>query len=624
MKNKFIYVLILLLTNVLSIKSFAQQDSVMIYWLSPVEVTAKQQLLGDKNIPIEKDNLSNILDRNGFTLIRKGVFFAQDIFADGFKRSDINVVVDGERYHSACPNRMDSPLTRINTLELKEVVLQKTSAALQAGLAGMVQFKRPFPAKSLKVKGGISKSLGASNSQDFAFSIEKSHHRINLRYASGKPYTSANGKSFSELYPYKDNFTYTLAEGSFYGGSGNWKYTAAFTYTENVSFPYLLMDERFNRVFNGSVSYKDNKIYFNYTRHIMDNGLRKSPANMFMETDAKNLTVGAVGTNYEIFYRKWNDDNYLTIPGKFLIRNHLIPSVSYISAAGFHQMNFGGLNLSAKLGLVYESIGDKDRMDFYKAVYPDAKDSRLFFTFAAAVNYMKAFNGDFASGIILEAASEAPDIETLYISVKKPATKPQWSGNPDLRQPVRSTLRAMLKYNWVEVELFGTKVWNYINLTSVKSSNLKYLTYRNINAYMFGVNTSFSWKYINSEINYIYAQNSTTGNPLSEIPPLRISTIINSPVYYGFSGFVRYTYNDAQTRVDENLNETPTPQWNKIDLGISANYRYLTFTVSVENITNENYYQHLSYARDPFSSKLKVFEPGRTFRLNLRINKLFE
>ncbi len=625
MKNKFIYILFALGLVLLTSRCvLAQKDSIMIYWLSPVEVTAKQQLLGDKNIPVEKDNLSNILDRNGFTLIRKGVFFAQDIFADGFKRSDINVVIDGERYHSACPNRMDSPLTRINPLELKEIVLQKTSAALQAGLAGMVQFKRPFPNQQLKVKAGLSKSLGALNSQDIAFSIEKSHHRINLRYASGKPYKNAEGKNFNELYPYKDNFTYTLAEGSFYGGSGNWKYTASFTYTENVSFPYLLMDERLNRVFNGSVSYKGNKIYFNYTRHIMDNGLRKSPTNLFMQTDAKNLTIGAVGTNYEIYYRKWDDDNFLTVPGKFLIKNHLIPAVSYFSAAGFHQMSLGGLNLSAKLGVVYENLGDKNRLDFYKAIYPDAKDSRYFLTFSAAANYMKAFNGDLAGGVILEAASDAPDIETLFISVKKPAMKPQWSGNPDLKQPVRATFRTMVKYKSGEIELFATKVWNYVNLTSMKTSSLKYLTYRNIDAYMLGINASMTLKYFNTELNYIYAQNNSTGNPLSEIPPLRITTVLNSPELYGFTGFIRHTYNDAQTRIDENLHETPTPQWNKLDLGISANYRYLTFTVTVENITNENYYQHLSFARDPFASKMKVFEPGRTVRLNLRINKMFE
>ncbi len=623
MKNKFIYFITLGLLAVFNVVTMAQKDSVVIYWLSPVEVTAKQQLVGDKDIPIEKENLSKILDKNGFTLIRKGVFFAQDIFVDGFKRSDINVVIDGERYHSACPNRMDSPLTRINTSELQSITLQKTSAALQAGLAGMVQFKRSFPAESLKLKSGFSKSFGSLNSYDATVSIEKSHHRLNLRYATGKPYENGDGKSFSELYPYKDDFDYKLAEGSFYGGFGNWKYTASFTYTEDVSFPYLLMDERLNRVFNGSVSYKNNKIYFNYTRHIMDNGLRKSPNNMFMETDAKNLTIGAVGSNYEIFYRNWNDDNYLTVPGKFLIKNHLIPDVSYIAASGFHQLSLGELNLSAKLGLVYESIGDKDRMDFYKAIYPDAKDSRFFVTFSTAVNYMKAFSNKAAGGIILEAASDAPDIETLYISVKKPAMKPQWSGNPDLNQPVRATLRAMLNYDFLSLELYGTRVWNYINLTSITTPSLKYLTYKNIDAYMFGVNASISWKYINSDLSYIYAENTTTSQPLSEIPPLRISTTVTTPAYHGISGFVRHTYNDAQTRIDENLNESPTPQWNRFDMGLSFNYKYLTFTFSVDNLTNANYYQHLSYARDPFSSKTKVFEPGRIFRLNVRVNKLF-
>lgn len=78
-------------------------DSVKVYWLDPVEVTSQKLKIGDFQSPVEKDNLSTLLGRNGFSLIRKGVFFAQDIYVDGFKRGDINVVVDGERYHSACP-----------------------------------------------------------------------------------------------------------------------------------------------------------------------------------------------------------------------------------------------------------------------------------------------------------------------------------------------------------------------------------------------------------------------------------------------------------------------------------------------------------------------------------------
>lgn len=97
---------------------------------------------------LSKDRLSGIFESNGFSLIRKGVFFAQDIYADGLKRSDINVIVDGERYHTACPNRMDSPLTRVNQIELESVSLMKTSGDLLSGLGGVVNFHRKVPSEN--------------------------------------------------------------------------------------------------------------------------------------------------------------------------------------------------------------------------------------------------------------------------------------------------------------------------------------------------------------------------------------------------------------------------------------------------------------------------------------------
>jgi len=108
------------------------KDTLKNYTLEQIEVSAKRINLGEANNKISKDNLGNILDKNGFSLIRKGVFFAQDIYADGLKKGDINVVIDGERYHSACPNRMDSPLTRINPLDLESVTLDKSSNNIQS------------------------------------------------------------------------------------------------------------------------------------------------------------------------------------------------------------------------------------------------------------------------------------------------------------------------------------------------------------------------------------------------------------------------------------------------------------------------------------------------------------
>jgi iron complex outermembrane receptor protein len=603
-----------------SINLFAQwSDSVKVYWLEPIEITSQKLSLGDYQTPVEKDNLSSLLNRNGFNLIRKGVFFAQDIYADGFKKGDVSVVVDGERYHCACPNRMDSPLSRVNPLELESLELNKTAGNIQSGLGGKVSFHRTVPVEPISLRAGLSGSSAASQTFDGSLSAEGFNHRLSLRYSSGLPYQDADGRSFKDLYGYKDNFSYKLAEATFHGTESLWKYGAAFTYTGNVSFPYLLMDEISNKVFSGYISYNSNKIYFNYTDHLMTNELRVSTGSM--ESDAKNLTIGAIGDFYEVFFRNWNIDNVIATP-MTTINNNMLPDVNMYSASLIRKFDFEKISISGRAGVVHHSVGNEVRTDFYKSLYPDAKLSRWFPTFGLSVNYSTIISDGWDAAGLLEAASEAPETEYLFIAVQKPMAKPNWSGNPTLNQPIRTTLRASIGYNYFNLELFGTRVWNYVNLKKDAVGTKPYTTYENIDAYLLGFNFRINWNFIEMNAGYTYAQNTTNGAPLSEIPPLNISTKLTSPLIYSTVLYIKHTYNNAQLRVDKTLNESTTPAWNKFDAGVMYSTNSFLVSLEVENITNILYYQHLSYLRDPFASGNEVYEPGTTVRLNFRLNQI--
>jgi iron complex outermembrane receptor protein len=95
-------------------------------------------------------------------------------------------------------------------------------------------------------------------------------------------------------------------------------------------------------------------------------------------------------------------------------------------------------------------------------------------------------------------------------------------------------------------------------------------------------------------------------------------------VFYSSVVYLKHTYNDAQTRVDESLNESTTPAWNRIDIGVMYNAGNILISIDLENLTNTLYYQHLSYLRDPFASGYKIFEPGTSIRLNVRLNSVFD
>ena len=574
-------------------------DSLKIYWLEPVEVTSQKLSLGDYQTPVEKDNLSSLLNRNGFNLIRKGVFFAQDIYADGFKKGDVSVVVDGERYHCACPNRMDSPLSRVNPLELESLELNKTAGNIQSGLGGKVSFHRAVPLEPISLKAGLSGSSAASQSFDGSISAEGFNQRLSVRYSTGLPYEDADGRTFKDLYGYEDNYSYKLAEAAFNGSESLWKYGAAFTYTENVSFPYLKMDERDNKVISTHLSYNENKVYFNYTRHVMDNDLRQST--MFMESIGKNLTVGAVGSFYDVYYRNWNLDNVMVMP-TMTLTNNMMPDVNSFYGAVNKSLSFDKFTLSGKAGVSYQSVGEEERIDFYKSLYPNAEGNRWFPVFGLSANYSTSLNDDWGTGAIIEATSEAPETEYLFIAIQRPMTNPNWSGNPTLNQPMRGTVRGSVNYQRIRLEAFATQAWNYVNLTNKSVGMKPYTTYENVNAYFLGLNFGFEWKFIRMNASYTYAENTTNDSPLSEIQPLSVSTSLTSPSFYNAFIYLKHTYNDAQLRVDELLKESTTSAWNRIDVGAVYNASTFLISLEVENITNALYYQHLSYLRDPFAS----------------------
>ncbi len=595
-------------------------DTTKVYFIETVvEVTGKRIEPGKRDFPVAKDQFNTVLNTNGFSLIRKGTFFAQDIYADGLKRGDIQVVVDGERYHSACPNRMDSPLTRANPLEMASIDLMKNTAILQSGIGGAVNYHRAKPNQPLAIKSGISQALGVSDNSDAAFSINGSNHRVNARYATGKGYEDADGNSFVDRYGYKEDFSFRLAEGSAMGRNNDWQYRGAFTYTDDVMFPYLQMDERVNRVFSGFVSYKNHKLYSNYTSHVMDNGLRIS--NMSMVTDATNFTLGATGDFYEVFYRNWNADNEIITP-MTQITNHLMPDISVMSGALQKQINKPTWGVSGKAGLMYHKMGDTERLDFYKALYTDADNTRIIPIFGLNA-YLKSLLANQVVGVLsAEIASDAPATENMYITVQKPMGKPYWLGNPTLDAPVKTGVRGRVTYKNTSVEMFATHIWNYINFTRASTGMTNYMTYENIDAVLTGFNFTGEWKYVDLNASYTWANNTSNDSAMSEIPPLSVITIMKSPEYKGLKANFRHTFSDAQTRIDKSLDERTTPSWHRFDFGLSYKTGAIRFALDVENLADELYYQHMSYLRNPYSSGVTLYEPGRTFRFTVTFDEV--
>lgn len=618
---KIIFILCFI-SPLLWVANIFAQDTLRSYQLAPVEIVAKKNIsIIDKN-SYGTDYNSSLFDKNGYNLVRRGSNFTQDLYVEGFKRSDIKVLIDGEQYHNACPNRMDAPAIRLNPLEMQSVDLSKSGSLINSGLYGKVEYHRSEIDEQIQLKTLINGAAGAQKDFDVAAIIEGYKTNLSLRYSRGLPYENGDGKKFTDLYNYKDNFEYKYGSIGLRHEGKNYKMGASFTLSEDISFPFLMMDEIYSRVYSAFFELYGNKLYFNYTDHLMDNTLRKS--NMLMMTDTKNLTVGLTGSFYEVIYRRWDADNIIENPAMNIrLSNHLMPEINLLAATGTHRFNIAFLTAFIKGGLQYYAMGDISRLDIYKTLYSASEDSRIFFNGGINLFYSGELTNDIIFSLSAEAVSEAPEAEQLFIAVERPMTNPNWFGNPTLKQPVRMGLRSILDYSFVRIESFVNYIYNCVNIEKKNIGAKGVMTYDNINAAIMGVNLMFTYKFLETNLSYLYGENLTNPGALAEIAPFAVTSKINLPEIYNFSFSIIHRYENSQKRIDTELNEFPSSAWNTISLGVRYQISDFVLNLEAENLLNHNYSRFLSYSRNPFSAGTKVFDPGRTFRLSLYYNKLF-
>jgi iron complex outermembrane receptor protein len=302
--------------------------------------------------------------------------------------------------------------------------------------------------------------------------------------------------------------------------------------------------------------------------------------------------------------------------------NHMIPDLGHLSGTVHHTFSVNpALSLSGKIGLVRDRIGDSGRLSFYQELHPAAEAERWFVPFSLGVSYSKPLSEKMSAGLLAEVASAVPEPEQLYIAVEKLApmgmVKPWRAGNPGLDSPVRGTLRARIGTAPLRLEVFGTRVWDYIHLKRMAVAGQPYLTFENVDGLLLGFHLHGDWRFAAFNAAYTWAENRTYDRPLAEIAPFLIETTLKTPRSHGFAASVRLTYANDQSRVDTELNETATPSWHRVDAKASYAWQSMELVFEVANLTNSLYYEHLSYMRDPFSSGARVYDPGRTIRLNL-------
>ena len=638
------------------------------------------QVKGQKESPLEESltirevrespakDVGEALKRvEGIDTVRKGAI-ANDVVLRGFQRDNINVLVDGARIYGACPSRMDPPAFHFDFAEVEQINIFKGPYDITnpGSLGGMIDIQSKQTRKGFG--SDLNLSYGSYNafngSATASYGTDMLDGLLGYAYKRSDVPKSGNGKLITDIYPpispnrYRpdtiDSRAYEINTGWAKFGvnpTSNSRSELSYSYqdAEHVLYPYLKMDADYDKTHLLNWTYKIDKVsplvrelklqaYWDRVSHLMDDRLRVSSlasSRIYsMQTNARTQGIGAKvqgvlaigpGTlkgGLDYYNRNWDAQNMrgmYTLANPFTTVN-MIPDVFVNNFGMFTEY---ALPLSEQISLTAGLRGDLTWIEAEKNNTPASTSSSTDFGGISAnlqLTYKPVKEVELFLG--LGRGVRTPDPEELYIDVPAMAPAVTWRGNPGLDQTVNHEADLGVKYTgdrfYVSTSVFYSDLSDYVNFYQA-SNTLK--SYQNIDASMWGAELGSQVSlpldlYLRGALSYTEGTNKDGDRPLSEIPPLKGMVALR---YDNGVFFAELAENMArrQDRVDTSLNEQPTAGWATTDLKAGYNYKALSVYAGIYNLFNKQYYNSLSYLRDPFTSGVKVPENGRNFYITV-------
>ncbi|MBE0582812.1 MAG: TonB-dependent receptor [Desulfofustis sp.] len=462
--------------------------------------------------------------------------------------------------------------------------------------------------------------------------------------------------------------TVWLKGGAKLGDRGRSEISYSFQDAEDVLYPALLMDADYDRTHRVNwTSTLDNptnmfskvffQVYFNRVDHLMSDTERMSSMpNMkvtkdyMMQTDAETTTfggklhgdlilgTGTFSTGIDFYERNWNATNEVAM-WKNYTPQPMIPDVdinNYGVFGEYHQPLFDSVTVSGGVRVDYTTTTANDLSStrlaaLYEPYGNNVLDNENDFTELSAnlqLTWQATDRLEIFTGIA--SASRPPDQQELYIGLQRMSGK-NWIGNPDLEATRNNQIDFGAKWTtdtlFTSTSVFYSSLDDYITLTNAADPDgggmlLPAKTYQNVDATIWGVEfgSQIALPYdvfLKATMSYVRGENSDTDQPLSEIPPL--SGIVSLRYDNGFYFFeISERMAARQDRVDALLNEEETAGYAVTDLKGGVTWKNWDLVGGINNLFDKQYYNYLSYQRDPFQSGEKVPETGLFMYVNLR------
>ena len=611
----------------------------------------------------------------GVFKIRKGGI-ANDIVVRGFAGKDLNVLIDGQRIYGACPNHMDPSAFHVDFSEVDRVEIGKGPFDMknQGSLGGVVNVVTRKPEQGIHVFGNLS--VGSYDFVNPSATASYGNNTFSVlggySYRISSPYTDGSGKQFTESVNYRpesmDSDAFKIgtvwAKGSFSPFSGH---LAQFAYTrqqaDHVLYPYLQMDGVYDDTDRINAGYQINDLsgfvrsfrvqaYFTEVDHWMTDEYRVSSLNFPREYSMGTLAgtqalggkietvLNTVTVGVEAYHREWDATTLLA--GAAYNPQYSIPDVRTDSFGLYseYSKSFSDslkLSLGGRLDSVTTAADStKANTNLYYAYHSTRLTSMTnnYPSGNARLGYKTSIGIDISGGV--GHAVRVPDARERYFALKRMGT--DWVGNPDL-QPSRNTgFDAGISFRHqallMESNLYLDHIDDYISVVPQAKVNMvpgvmnkNARSYQNVDARMYGgeflVSYLFTTRlFMSSDLSYtrgtrdLDPAKGITTTDLAEIPPLCSRTLLRFDTGR-FFGEVEGVFTGRQDHVDTALGEKPTAGYGIANIRGGVNYRRMSVNVGLNNLFGRQYYEHLSYMRDPFRSGARVYEPGRNIMVNI-------
>lgn len=618
---------------------------------------------------MEHDATVILMQTAAISGIRKGGSYGFDPVFRGFKYDQLNIVLNGgQSATAACPNRMDPPTSQFAPNMIDRIEILKGPHALRygAGFGATINFV-PGPlrfSEEAAVYGRVSAGYESNGN------LARGETQIGL---SGSVYDLSLFGSWSQGDDYQSGDGTTVASdfqrGSF-GANMGFKLTsnqqlrlsAVYNRARDADFPALPMDlreddtwllnARHDWYIGGSrLQSWNTSIFGSFVDHLMDNRLKDlNPRMMNAETFAQTYNYGGrTESNWSFGQSKLyagidlrmegakgtREREFLMGPnaGKIMFDN--VWQEGQINKTGlfgelhlpFNQLH---LVLASRMELNSASINDPDQL--FGQVYNNTEVQQINPSISAGL--VKPIGKTFNMGIWLGHVNRSGSLTERFINYFPVGLDPyELIGNPQIKAEKNNQIDLTLAWKQerssLNIDVFASWLTDYI--TSEIDTTLKprlpaspgVRRFTNIdNAFKTGF--EFRWSYqlpmgLQNQLSlaYTWAQNIDKDQPLPEIAPLDIRYALFGNYLGGkLKPNLLIRYAAEQTRVSVEYGEASTPSFFLLDLGLSyAITSKLTSNFAVNNLLNENYYEHLS--RFVAGSATPIYAPGRNISVKV-------